>query len=188
MGWNSTSFSCFCTAYFCYSSRSKHQSYHCEHCSIDTSEQNNDRKCVQEMVPLNLGELFLYQPDNTVTDDIVHSSKWRKSGCSCVHSSWHNLCPIHCNCVLPYSNEKRVKASHATVVYETQSEQDIWQKKYWQSTRTRGSSQTTDSECYCTTWVAWTFTDRLKYLCFSFLIQTLYYIFALWCYLIISML
>ena len=92
---------------------------------IYTSEQNNVRKCVQEMVPLNMGELLLYQPDNTVTDDIVHSSKWRKSGCPCVHSSWHNLCPINCNHVLPYSNEKRVKASHATVVYETQSEQDI---------------------------------------------------------------
>ena len=58
LGWNSTSFSCGCTAHFCYSSRSKHQSYRCEHCSIDTSEQNNVRKCVQETVPLNLGELF----------------------------------------------------------------------------------------------------------------------------------
>ena len=74
LGWNSTSFSCGCTAYFCYSSRSKHQSYRWEHCSIDTSEQNNVRKCVQETVPFNLGELFLYQPDNTVTHDTVHSS------------------------------------------------------------------------------------------------------------------
>ena len=28
----------------------------CEHCSIDTSEQNCDRRCIQETIPLNLGE------------------------------------------------------------------------------------------------------------------------------------
>ena len=37
----------------------------------------------------------------------------------------HNLCPVHCNCVLLYCKDK---ASRATMVCETQSEQNIRQK------------------------------------------------------------
>ena len=37
------------------------------------------------------------------------------------------------------SKEERVKASHTTVLYETQSTQNTWQKMYWQSTAARGS-------------------------------------------------
>ena len=58
---------------------------------------------------------FFYQPDNTFINNIVHLSKWRKPVRFYVHSSWHNLCPIHYNCVLSYSNEERDKESHAEV-------------------------------------------------------------------------
>ena len=57
-------------------------------------------------------------------NNTIHSSNWRKSGRSCAHSSWHNLCPIYCNCVLPYSNEERAEASHAMMVCKTQVKQN----------------------------------------------------------------
>ena len=86
----------------------------CEHCSCtNTSEQNCNRRSVQEMVPLNLGEFFLYEPDNSFSVQVEAI----RLPLNCVHSSWHNLCPVHCNCVLTYFKEGRVKASHIQTLY-----------------------------------------------------------------------
>ena len=35
------------------------------------------------IVAINIAAAFFYQPDNTVNDDIVHLSKWRKLGHLC---------------------------------------------------------------------------------------------------------
>ena len=79
------------------------------------------------MVPLNLEKLFLYQPDNTVTDNNVHSSKWRKSGCSRVHSSCITFFQFITIVFLLCFNKEGGEASHTEVVFQTQSKQNTQQ-------------------------------------------------------------